>query len=853
MPVLQQIDGINSWRRICPESVQIKVYLSIHRAGDYFMKTDPLQTNNDRMENTTTEPQLLLLPGCAQYITDQKLDEYVVEQLRITREVKLPLLRFFDSLTEEQMLAVGKRTALEFLQAISTNKVKEFISHSLQLWLNDKLELIARNEVVVEDILLIGLIRSRTFRKFVHSYTTEMDTCLQIADELDNLTTYITGLYFNALINIQQDLYKKAQELSNIGNWTWNLHSNNRVWSDELYKIYELEKQLYAPENLADYNHPDDMAMVVREMEHSITTLLPHDFYYRIVLKNGKEKILHAKGEIRINEEGKPVQLFGTVQDVTVQKQFEKDLNEKQYFIQKITDITPSIIIAYNLHMDQFLFINQTLEKQLGYSNEEIEGKGMGFFIDLIHPDDLEALAEKYMRIVQMFDQGEDDPDEVIEFKYRILHKNGKYRWFHTYGTIFNKDKNNRIEDVVSVSVDITDEVNAIVELIKKNDELRKSEERYHGMVNEVEDYAIILLNKEGIIENWNKGAEKIKGYTADEILGKSFTIFYTEADQKSNLPMQLLAQAAREGRATSEGWRVRKNETIFWGSIAITALHDKRNNIIGYSKVTRDLTERKLAENKMQEYTEHIESKNKRLEQINKELESFSYMASHDLQEPLRKIQAFSSRLVQKEYAVLSDWGKDIFDRIQSSANRMQNLIDALLNFSQINSTPEAFEKADTNKLLKEVLSNLNESIEEKKAEIVYDPMPVMNVIPFYFQQLLTNMLTNAIKYSKADVAPKIKIATHVILGQDIHNHETEPGKHYYCISVTDNGIGFDPQYANKIFELFQRLHGKSEYPGTGIGLAICKKIMDIHQGFITVQSEPGTGSTFNLFFPVE
>ncbi|MCW3086155.1 MAG: sensor signal transduction histidine kinase [Bacteroidetes bacterium] len=805
------------------------------------------------MGTTTAEPHLQLLPGCAQYIIDHKLDEYITEQLRITREVKLPLLRFFDSLTEEQILVVGRRTALEFLQAITTNTVKEFVISSRNRWLGDKLELIARNEVVVEDVLLIGLIRTRTFRKFIHSYTTEMNTCLQIVDELDNLTNYINSLYFNALTNIQQDLYKRAQELSKIGNWTWDLHSNKRVWSDELYRIYELEKQLYTPENLADYNHPDDMEIVRREMERSIKTCKPHDFYYRIVLKSGKEKILHAKGEVRTNEEGKPRHLFGTVQDVTVQKQYEKELNEKQYFIQKITDITPSVIIAYNLRMDQFPFINQTLEKQLGYSNKEIDGKGIGFFINLIHPDDLEALTEKYIRIVQAFDQGEDDLEQVIEFKYRILHKNGKYRWFHTYGTIFNKNKNNQIEDVVSVSVDITDEVNAIIELIKKNDELRKSEERYHGMINEVEDYSIILLNKDGIIENWNKGAEKIKGYTAEEALGKNIAIFYTEADQKNNLPAQLLEKAAREGRATSEGWRVRKNETIFWGSVAITALHDKRNNITGFSKVTRDLTERKLAENKMQEYTEHIESKNKRLEQINKELESFSYMASHDLQEPLRKIQAFSNRLVQKEYAVLSDWGKDIFDRIQSSANRMQNLIDALLNFSQINSTPEAFEKADTNKLLKEVISNLNESIEEKKAEITCDPMPVMNVIPFYFQQLLTNMLTNALKYSKTDVAPKIKIAVHVIPGIEIPDQETEPGKHYYCISVTDNGIGFDPQYSHKIFELFQRLHGKSEYPGTGIGLAICKKIMDIHQGFILAESEPGTGSTFNLFFPVE
>lgn len=796
-----------------------------------------------------------VFPVYAQFLLDTKQDEYVKEQLRITREVKPPLLRFFDSFPEEQMLAVGKRTALEFLEAIAANKAKDFIIDTLTRWQKDQLIDIARNEVQVEDIMGVSEIRKRTLRYFFSSYTNDVNVSTQLMEEIDAFTGITDMVCFKMLMDMQQELYKRAQMLAQVGNWTWDLRTGKRTWSDELFKIYELEKSNYAPENLENYNHPEDREMVRRTIEESIATGKPHDFYYRVILPNGKPKVLHAIGEIKYDEQNKPDKIFGTLQDVTARKESERELNEKQNFIQKITDITPSIIIAYSIISNEFLFVNSSLEKQLGYPAQELEGKGISFLLSLIHPDDLPSLREKYQRIMEAYAKNKilsADEEEAIEFKYRILHKNGKYRWFHTYATIFNRDKNGEIEDFVTVSVDITDEVNAIVELIRKNEDLRKSEERYYGMVNEVEDYAIILLNKDGIIENWNRGAEKIKGYTAEEVVGKHIAMFYTDDDLVNNVPEKLLEKARREGRSVHEGWRVRKNETIFWGSVAITSLHDKHQNIIGFSKVTRDLTERKLAEDRLREYTENIEQKNKRLEQINKELESFSYMASHDLQEPLRKIQAFSNRIMQKEYEVLSDWGKDIFGRIQSSANRMQNLIEALLNFSQINSTPEAFVDADTNELYREVRSNLTELIEEKKAVINAQELPVMHVIPFYFQQLLTNIINNALKYSRQDVTPEINITVNRIDGKSTNEQGIISDQQYYCISVSDNGIGFDQQFATKIFELFQRLHGKSEYAGTGIGLAICKKIIEIHHGFITAQSTIGEGSTFNLYFPV-
>lgn len=381
-------------------------------------------------------------------------------------------------------------------------------------------------------------------------------------------------------------------------------------------------------------------------------------------------------------------------------------------------------------------------------------------------------------------------------------------------------------------------------ELLKRNEELRRSEERYHRMVSEVQDYAIILLSEDGTIENWNKGAEQIKGYKAEEIIGKNFSIFYTEEDLKNNLPQQLIQRARQEGKANHEGWRVRKDGTVFWGNIVITCLHDANNNVIGFSKVTRDLSTQKNSEMELQE-------KNKELEAMNQELASFAYVSSHDLQEPLRKIQTFASRILETENENLSERGKDYFQRMQNAALRMQTLIEDLLTYSRTNTAEKNFERVDLNTLLDEIKNELSESIEEKKAIIKASPLPTLEVVPFQFRQLLINILGNALKFSKPDTPPIITINADIVKGNTIKGSHAIRNKNYHHIAITDNGIGFEPEHSLRIFEVFQRLHGRNEYGGTGIGLAICKKIMDNHGGMITAQSELDKGATFHLYFP--
>jgi PAS domain S-box-containing protein len=206
-------------------------------------------------------------------------------------------------------------------------------------------------------------------------------------------------------------------------------------------------------------------------------------------------------------------------------------------------------------------------------------------------------------------------------------------------------------------------------DLRRKNAELKKSEERYHKMIEEVEDYAIILMDKNGIIQNWNKGAEKIKGYKEDEIVGTSFERFYSEEDRKKGVPHSLINEAMVNGKAIAEGWRVRKNGSRFWGSIVITALHSETGEIIGFSKVTRDLTERKFTEDKLKEYSNELEFQNK-------ELEQFVYAASHDMKEPLRKIHLYNSYITDNKNNVLDTKSADYLKRSVLAARRMTELI---------------------------------------------------------------------------------------------------------------------------------------------------------------------------------
>jgi PAS domain S-box-containing protein len=480
---------------------------------------------------------------------------------------------------------------------------------------------------------------------------------------------------------------------------------------------------------------------------------------------------------------------------------------------------------------------NKAAEKMKQYQESEILGRSFQVFY--LEEDRASGLPEKLMRRAKA-------EGRALHEGWRLRKDKSRFWGSITLTALY--DDNHNVTGYSKVVRDLTerklaeDQLHQFAqELQRKNEALRKSEERYHKMIGEVEDYAIILLNVDGNVENWNVGAEKIKGYTEQEILGKNFSIFYPPEDRENLFPQKLLAQAREKGKALHEGWRVRKDGSRFWGSIVITALHNSDGSVLGFSKVTRDLTERKKAEDKMQEYLLELEAQNR-------ELEQFAYVASHDLQEPLRKIQTFADIIENNldDHSMVNRY----LNKLNSSASRMTELIKSVLNYSRLSRNGEEMHPTDLNQILSHVKADYELLIQEKSGKVESGLLPVIHAIPLQMNQLFSNIIGNALKYTERN--PVINISSRIVDSAEIvHKPPALPEGNYTEIVFADNGIGFDQRYESIIFAMFQRLHGKQEFSGTGIGLALCKKIMEAHSGFITATSEIEIGSKFYVYFP--
>ncbi len=290
---------------------------------------------------------------------------------------------------------------------------------------------------------------------------------------------------------------------------------------------------------------------------------------------------------------------------------------------------------------------------------------------------------------------------------------------------------------------------------------------------------------------------------------------------------------------------RIRRIDNGAIRYISITPKRMIEDGKVSYLTITKDITEETLDK-------QSLEDQNRILNANNQELQAFNYVASHDLQEPLRKIETFISRLIDEDFDNLSDNGKEYLERTKSSARRMRNLIDDLLQFSRSTRGENVFERCNLNQQIEETKDELQTQIEQKQATIIHGNLPVIQGIPFQVKQLFINLIGNSLKYSKADVPPVITISSIITDAKDEPLLAEKNRGKFHKIIFEDNGIGFDNNYSEKIFQLFSRLHGKNEYEGTGIGLSICKKIVENHKGYIYAEGQPEMGAKFILFFPV-
>jgi PAS domain S-box-containing protein len=331
---------------------------------------------------------------------------------------------------------------------------------------------------------------------------------------------------------------------------------------------------------------------------------------------------------------------------------------------------------------------------------------------------------------------------------------------------------------------------------------------------------------------------ESILGKTASDIYPKDIAIRHAKDDLfvlSTGAPIRNHEQPARPA-----------SPNIHWLSTTKMAFRNASGKIIGLLGVNVDITKRKEDEEKLQRFAAQ-------LERSNTELQNFASVASHDLQEPLRKIQAFGDRLKTKCADQLGEQGRDYLERMQHAAQRMQTLIQDLLQLSRITSRAQPFQGCDLAKIVAEVINDLEVAIEQSSGKLEIGELPTIDADPLQMRQLFQNLIANALKFHQPNNPPLIRISSELLTAMDHSIAGARPRDRIVQIRVQDNGIGFNPKFAEQIFDVFQRLHTKQEYEGTGIGLAVCRKITDRHGGSIVAHSEEGRGATFEIILPVK
>jgi PAS domain S-box-containing protein len=381
---------------------------------------------------------------------------------------------------------------------------------------------------------------------------------------------------------------------------------------------------------------------------------------------------------------------------------------------------------------------------------------------------------------------------------------------------------------------------------------LRRSEEKYRLLIEGIKDYAIYMLDPEGKIVSWNEGAKRLKQYEEKEVIGKDVSIFYPQDKQKANYAKYELEQAIKYGKFEDEGVRVRKDGSQFIANVIITPIYNEKKELLGFSKITRDLTELKLAEQKLSKLNEELEKRVEErtqelshaveeLKKINNELDNFIYTASHDLKAPVLNIEGLMTALTKalKKYNFDNPEINKLLAMINLSVARFQSTIKDLASINESNKTS----KEDSSEILltemiEDVLLSIDHLAKESKAEITIntDQLPSIRFSKVQIKSIIYNLLINAIKYRSHDRSLEIRISS---WRQDNNN----------VLEITDNGLGINEENKEKIFQMFKRLHSHVE--GSGIGLYLVKRIVDNARGKIEVESEIGKGSTFRVFLP--
>ncbi len=594
-------------------------------------------------------------------------------------------------------------------------------------------------------------------------------------------------------LRAREERLRLAGDAAQLGIFEWTVPTDTAVWENkrmyEIFGIPETTDPVNRDRFVQETLHPEDLQRFTRELEEAMQPGALFRGAYRIRRMNGGQwRWIQYFARFELTPDGKPLRLLGVLEDVTEAKQAEQRLAHVASF----PELNPKPIIETDL------------EGNVTYANPAAQKLFPGHLASCASS----PLLRDWASMIAGFTTGaEKIVTREVEAEGSVLEQ-----------TIHYIPALGRVRAYFS---DITER--------KRAEEFRQSSQYARSLLEASLD-PLVTISPEGKITDVNEAAIKVTGVARDKLVGTDFADYFTEPDK------------AREGyqRVFSEGFVTDYPLTIRHADGRLTEVlynasvyKDDRNNVLGVFAAARDVTDLKRAE-------AELAARARELARSNADLQQFAYVASHDLQEPLRTISSFSQLLARRYQGKLDADADDFIAFMVDGAMRMQTLINDLLAFSRIGTQGSSFAPTDCEKILHSAEENLKAAIEESGAVITHDSLPRLVADERQLTQLFQNLLSNAIKFRRPEIAPRIHVSS-----------KRQNGA--WKLSIRDNGIGIDPHYFDRIFIIFQRLHGREQYTGTGIGLAICKKIVERHGGRLWVESESGTGSIFHFVIPGE
>lgn len=543
---------------------------------------------------------------------------------------------------------------------------------------------------------------------------------------------------------------------------------------------------------------------------------------------------------------------IGFVRDITIRKKAEETIQNKTNQLMEAQQLAHIGSWEWDVSSNKIEWSDE-LYRIYGLTPQELEAD-YETYLKYIHPDDRTYANEIVQQALK--------DHQPFRFFHRIINGDGKERIISSTGKVFI-DKAGKVIKMSGTAQDVTDQKNY-------EERLKISEERFYKIfdnnpvpmslseikTNKIKYANILFYNVFGytsgeVIGNTSEELNLIDAEEHKRVVNKIFELLHEnrtlaeiQALSKEDTEALLLKLKQSEEMKNFEILYTRKNGEKFPAlvSFELIKIGTETYTVSSY----QDITERKKSE-------AQLKAQNDQLEKMNKELQSFTYVSSHDLQEPLRKIQTFASQIVERESKNLSDDGKDKFQRMNNAAHRMQILIQDLLAYSRATTQERKLETINLEKIIDGVKEDLREELHEKNALVETSAMLEIKIVPFQFRQLFINLIGNSLKFSIKDRSPHIKITCERETGVIFDNKKLSSELTYCHIQYTDNGIGFENEYSERIFEVFQRVHEKDKFQGTGIGLAIVKKIVENHQGIIAAQGEINKGARFDIYIPIE